>query len=193
MTASSVVVDDLARASTAIQGVIASLGADQWGASTPCPDWTVRDLVGHLVQGDRMFAALLAGEPIAGLDGDLLGGDPAAAYRSSSGGLADVAGHPEALQRSCAGPLGDNPTGEQLLQLRMADLLVHGWDLHRAIGTAALPVPDDLTERALAFMQTYLSDGMRGAQFDPPQPVHETAPAADRLAAFCGRSVTAQP
>lgn len=191
MPTNSFSVEDLVRASKAMEQLIAGIGADQWGASTPCPQWSVRDLVGHLVGGDQMFAALLNGDPMPGPGGDPLGDDPVAAYRTSSAALHQVAALPGVQERSCAGPLGDTPTGAELVQLRLADLLVHGWDLGQAIGVSAeTPESDDLAERALASMQAYLTAGMRGAPFAEPQPVAETATALERLAAFCGRAVS---
>lgn len=191
MPTTSFSVQELARVATAVEGLIASVNADQWGAPTPCPGWTVRDVVSHLVGGDQMFAALLNGDPMPGPEADPLGTDPVAAYRASSAALQDVAGRPRVLERSCAGPLGDNPTGADLIQLRLADLLVHGWDIGQATGLSAeLPESDDLVEGALAFMQTYLADELRGAQFDTPQAAGEAATALERLAAFCGRRVT---
>ena len=56
---------------------------DQWDAPTPCRDWTVRDLVNHVVGEDRWTEPLVEGRTIAevgdSLDGDLLGDDPGTA------------------------------------------------------------------------------------------------------------------
>ncbi len=56
-------VEQLGRAFDAIAGLISNIRADQWSAPTPCTDWTVRRLVNHLIGMNRVFAALLAGEP----------------------------------------------------------------------------------------------------------------------------------
>jgi uncharacterized protein (TIGR03083 family) len=37
------------------------IGDDQWAAPTPCDDWSVRDLVNHVVAGSQMYTALLGG------------------------------------------------------------------------------------------------------------------------------------
>ncbi|MDQ3985484.1 MAG: maleylpyruvate isomerase family mycothiol-dependent enzyme, partial [Actinomycetota bacterium] len=53
---------------------------DQWELPTPCSEWNVRDLVGHLVYEDKWAAPLLEGQTIEQVgdrfEGDLLGDDP---------------------------------------------------------------------------------------------------------------------
>jgi hypothetical protein len=60
----------------------------------------------------------------------------------------------------------------------------------RRIGLS--PLPEDLAEQSLAFAQAHLSAQSRTGRFAEPQPVEETAPAIDRLAAFLGRPVPPQ-
>jgi len=42
-------VEQLTRALSAVGHLIAGIRDDQWSAPTPCTDWTVHDLVNHLV------------------------------------------------------------------------------------------------------------------------------------------------
>src|SRR6478609_10966461 len=61
---------------------------DQWSNPTPDTEWTVRDLVEHLV-GEQLWVPLLLGgstiEEVGDrFDGDVLGDDPQAAARSAS-------------------------------------------------------------------------------------------------------------
>jgi hypothetical protein len=74
------------------------------------------------------------------------------------------------------------------LQIRLYDLLTHGWDLAEA---PAIPanLPDDLTEQALAFARDQLSSQPRTGRFAEPQPIDDTGSAIERLAAFLGRQV----
>jgi pimeloyl-ACP methyl ester carboxylesterase len=48
--------DQLDRSSAAVAGLISSIRPEQWAAPTPCTDWTVRELVGHLVGMNRVFS-----------------------------------------------------------------------------------------------------------------------------------------
>src|SRR5579859_7581591 len=81
-----------ARALDATGRIVDGVAADRWRAATPCVDWNARGLVNHLVAGNLWAAELAAGGTIDGagsrLDGDLLGGDPAAAYAESASAAA---------------------------------------------------------------------------------------------------------
>jgi hypothetical protein len=58
----------------------------------------------------------------------------------------------------------------------------------RATGIRAR-LPDDLAEQALAFVRDQLSTQRRIGRFAEPQPIDDTAPAIERLAASLGRQV----
>ena len=59
--------------------------ARAWDASTPCSEWSVRDLVAHLCFEHLWAPHVLAGTPMDEVgdryDGDLLQGDPPGAWR----------------------------------------------------------------------------------------------------------------
>lgn len=88
-------------------------------------------------------------------------------------------------------PLGV-ATGADRVRWRIADLLVHGWDLDQATGVRA-ELPDDLAERVLEFVRAQLPGQPRAGRFDDPRPVSDGAPAMDQLAAFTGRPVPWPP
>ena len=84
-------VEQLGRASGAVAGLISNIRADQWSAPTPCTDWTVRQVVNHLTGMNRVFAALLAGQPPPPRpSADHIEADPAGAYVA----LAEAVGDP---------------------------------------------------------------------------------------------------
>jgi ketosteroid isomerase-like protein len=66
----------------------AAVTDDQWALPTPCSDWSVRDLVNHVVGEDLWTSPLMRGRTIADvgsrLDGDLLGEDPRGAAASAA-------------------------------------------------------------------------------------------------------------
>ena len=108
-------VEQLGRASDAVAGLISNIRAGQWSAPTPCTDWTVRQVVNHLIGMNRVFAALLAGQPPpprppAGHAED----DPAGAYRDSAAALQAAFGRPGVLERTYHGPLGTATGAERL-------------------------------------------------------------------------------
>src|SRR5688572_30903155 len=54
--------------------------------STPCEDWSVRDLVNHMLHGNQLFAGATTGgsaAPPAGPPPELIGDDPAAQYEEA--------------------------------------------------------------------------------------------------------------
>jgi uncharacterized protein (TIGR03086 family) len=182
-------VEQLGRAFDAVAGLISNIRAEQWSAPTPCTDWTVRQLVNHLIGMNRVFAALLARQPppprpsADHIEEDLVG-----AYRDSAAVLQAAFGRPGVLERAYPGPLG-TATGAERLKIRLYDLLAHGWDLAQATEQPA-DLPDDIAAQSLAFARTQLTGQARPGRFGPAQSVAEQAPAIERLAAFLGRPVS---
>jgi uncharacterized protein (TIGR03086 family) len=126
-----------------LPGALSAFGArvravpeDRWSAPTPDEDWTVRDLVNHVVSEHFWVSHLLAGETIEDVgdryEGDVLGNDPVDAWDSASkrSHQAWRAAEPDQVVHLSAGPTPASEYAEQML----LDLLVHGWDLARAAG-----------------------------------------------------------
>ena len=183
---------ELAEALERAGRVVAGVRPNQWEAPTPCPDWSVRQLVSHLVGGQVMFARILAGESFevaaAQRGVDQLGDDPAGAYQRSAEALLEAAAAPGVAQRVVRVPVGTVP-GAVALHLRTIEALVHGWDVARATGQP-FEVPEELAERELTFSHDSLSIiPPDRSPFGDPQPVDDAAPAMDRLAALLGRTV----
>jgi uncharacterized protein (TIGR03086 family) len=185
------IVDDLARASAVVTDLIERVGAGQWAAPTPCVQWTVRDLVNHLVGLNLVLVAMFEGSPMPERGTDRLGADPGGAYRQSAAAWHTAATLPGVLARRQATPLGA-ASGAERLRWRIADLLVHCWDLGQATGVRA-ELPDDLVEQALTFVRAQLPNQPRAGRFDDPQPVSDSAPVIDQLAGFTGRPVPWTP
>lgn len=130
---------DLYRGSvTTWTGRVADLGSHAWDApTTPCAEWSVKELVNHVVGEDRWTVPLVRGSSPAEvgdtLDGDLLGDDPTIAVtQSAAAALAVVREHLPAggtVQLS----YGEEDLAEYVRQLA-ADHLLHAWDLAVATG-----------------------------------------------------------
>jgi uncharacterized protein (TIGR03086 family) len=187
MTTPSPSVEQLTRALAVAGRLIAEIQDDQWAAPTPCSDWTVRELVEHLVVINQVFAALMNDQTPPDRATDPLGDDPAGMYRDSGVAVRAAFDQPGILEQTYQGPLGP-VTGAVRLHWRITDLLTHSWDLSQAIGQPA-ESPADLAEQALAFVRTELATQPRAERFAPAQSVDDDAPAIDRLAAFLGRPV----
>ena len=185
-------IDDLARSLDTVGAIIARVRPDQWSAGTPCTDWTVRALVDHLIGMNRVFTALCIGQaPPRRPAVDHIERDPVGAYRDMAAALLSAFTTPGVLDREFQGPLG-SATGAERLQIRLYDLLAHGWDLARATGQRA-GLPDDVAEQSLAFARTQISEQSRPGRFGPAQSIDERACATERLVAFLGRPVDTAP
>lgn len=182
-------VGQLGRSFDAVGTLIAKVRPDQWPAPTPCTDWTVRQLVDHLIGMNRVFTALLADEPAPRrAAAGHVESDPVGTYRETAATLLLAFASPGVIEREYRGPLG-SATGADRLQIRQYDLLAHGWDLAQATGQPA-DLPDDLAELSLAFARAQLTEEYRPGRFAPAQAVDEHTPAIGRLAAFLGRPVS---
>jgi uncharacterized protein (TIGR03086 family) len=160
---------------------------DAWDAPTPCSEWTVRDVVNHMV-GEHLWAPeLLGGATMAEVgdrfDGDMTGDDPLAAwdaaiYRSLSAWSQVPADRPVHLSS------GDTPAGEYAEQM-LVDLVVHGWDIARGAGLDEGLDPAAV-RHVLAFVEAN-RDALGGsAWFDEPVEVPSDDPQA-RLLGLLGR------
>lgn len=183
-------VDQLDAAHETLQPLVAAVGSDQWSAPTPCGDWDVRKLLGHIVGGNQVFAAAVGGIPLEqarqALAGDPLGPDPVLAYAESAAAVAAAFGEPGALERSVTIPLGTVPA-VAALHLRIVEALVHGWDLARATGRT-VSYPDDVVEQEIAFSREFLGRIPPDREpFAPSRPVPADAVPLDRLVALLGR------
>ncbi|MFI7535213.1 TIGR03086 family metal-binding protein [Streptosporangium sp. NPDC049376] len=162
---------------------------EQWHNRTPCVDWDVRDLVEHVV-GENLWAPELLGGRTAAevgddFDGDLLGDDPLKAFDTSATAAVQAAYGEGALTRLARLSFGDVPGGEYVTEL-FADVLIHTWDLARAIG-ADEQLDPELVEACAAWVAGaeagYRQAGVIGAQ----QPIASGTDAQTRLLASWGR------
>ncbi len=115
---------------------VAAISPPQWHASTPCADWSVRELVRHLVYEDLWAPDIFAGKTIADVgdayEGDILGDDPTQTWKAAQTEAVDAA-YDTDVDAIVHLSFGDIAAGEYMRQL-FADHLIHTWDLAHAIG-----------------------------------------------------------
>jgi len=153
-----IALDMLQRAGDEFDWRVGRVRNEQLTWATPCERWNVRDLLQHVIAGNRMAVVMLEGHSRDRVDElrrevtsrDQLGDDPAAAFASSAGAQASMFGEPGVLERICHHFVGDI-FGAQLLGFRIGDLTLHGWDLARAIDVDD-HLDDDLVEFVYAAM-----------------------------------------
>ena len=154
---------------------VASVKDQQWSDATPDEEWDVRALVNHVVSGNFWVSPLVEGKTIEEVgnryDGDVLGGDPAAAYQQSATEAAAAFNAEGAMQAPCAVSYGPVP-GEIYAGHRFIDVLIHGWDLAKATGQDTT-LPADLVEAAFEVVEPQkdllAASGMFGSNVQVPE------------------------
>ena len=178
------------KAMNAADRVIRRVTPDQLEAPTPCEEWDVRELVNHVVFGNWMFARAAGGERVRVDDDelpDMLGDDPAVAYRDSADAVVAAWRRPGATEEICHLPFADLP-GSAAMRIHFKDVVVHTWDLARATGQDEAIEPE-LASAALDIARAVVNDEQRelGA-FGPAVEVGDDAPVHHQLVGFLGRT-----
>jgi uncharacterized protein (TIGR03086 family) len=175
------------------QRIVDNIEPSQLDNPTPCTEWTVRDLLNHVIGGAEMFATCVRDGAMSDeklgelLTGDNLGADYKASFAAAAADAEDAFAIPGAMDRMVTLPFGEMPAGAAV-SIAIFDVTTHAWDLARATGQ---PVEIDPEVAALAYevAQGMLSDEMRSTGlFGQAVSVSEDAPMADRLAGLAGRT-----
>lgn len=104
---------------------------DQWTAQSPCPEWKARDVVAHVVGSQHAMTAAIEGTEVEPIADDA---DPKELWRRSMPKLKEALQTPGALEKLVPGPMGEMPIEFMLGRFLANDVLVHTWDLARAVG-----------------------------------------------------------
>lgn len=170
-------------------GIAAGITPADLDSPTPCADFTVRGVLGHLIGGATQFAAAFRGESAPEVPADVADdADVVARAGEALGGLMGAIRSPGALDRTVAAPFGEMP-GEAFARFVVLDGLVHGWDLATATGQTYAPSAA-LVADADAFARQAIAPEMRdGDTFAAETPAPQDATTLLRLVAFSGRRV----
>ena len=182
---------DFRPATRALAAVVADIRDDQLAGPTPCPDYSVADLLDHVGGLTLAFTLAARKEPLPdggqpSVDGARLSPDWRAEIPAALELLAAAWTEPTAYDGlTMAGPI--EMPAEIAALVALDEVVVHGWDLARATGQ-----PYDPEEAAvlasLGFASGFTPPPEAGAgPFGPPVAVPADAPALDRLAGATGR------
>lgn len=114
-----------------LAAVLDAVPAAAWTAPSPCEGWTAADVVEHLIGTQRDF---LAGH---GLDVGLateLGTDPAGAWRDHARHVRALIADDAIVSTGFEGHFGPTTIGDTLVNFYVFDMVVHRWDIARAVG-----------------------------------------------------------
>ncbi|HTQ94890.1 MAG TPA: TIGR03086 family metal-binding protein [Streptosporangiaceae bacterium] len=174
----------LAGAISYILGVCAPIGPGEMTLPTPCADWNLAMLLGHLCQSMAdLETALRTGR----LDLDepaSAGGDPVEVLRDRAAQLLCAAYCFGGSERFVA--VGGLPMPAGLLACTGAvEIAVHGWDVSAARARAT-PIPAGLAARMLRLSPLLVA--AREGLFADPVEVPSQASPGDRLIGYLGRN-----
>jgi uncharacterized protein (TIGR03086 family) len=166
----------------------ARIDPSQLHASTPCKDFTVAGVLGHMTGLASAFAPMFRGDELpsdnAEPDNDAT---EIARFDIAMAALLDAVQSPGALDRTIQTPSGEMP-GAVFARLVAFDGLVHGWDLASSTGQPWV-LDVDLVAQVDTFAREAITDEMRdGDAFAAQQQPAHDATAIERLVAFSGRT-----
>jgi uncharacterized protein (TIGR03086 family) len=170
--------------------LFAGVTPDQLTEPTPCSEFDVRTLMGHLTATVERARLLGLGEDITEAPEFITGiADDAwaTALRDAADRYWQVWNDDAVLDRAITAPWGTFP-GRAAILVSLNEVLVHGWDLAVATGQPSEADPT-LAEAALAMMQAVLPESPRGdfIPFGPVVTPAVDAGATERLANWVGR------
>ena len=185
---------DFGPATATMRRLVLGTRDDQLTATTPCPDYTVGDLVQHIGGLTVAFTYAAHQQPMpggpAGGSGD--------ASQLETGWRLLIARDLEVLAESWSNPAAyvgltmagpvEMP-GSEAAKVALNEVVVHGWDLAVATGQRYAADPTSvqtLIDFALPFSTPETAD-QRGDAFGTVIEVPDDAPALDRLLGYMGR------
>jgi uncharacterized protein (TIGR03086 family) len=174
---------------------VAGVSPDQLDDPTPCTEFDVRALLGHLVAVFRRVTSIAAGNPAIGhapLVTDVPDDGWAEAARDAGRDMRLAWADPAVLVLEMRLPFGTLP-GAAALAMYTGEISTHTWDL--AVATGQSPAWDDevITDALAAVHRKLPAERGPGIPFAPPVPVPADAPAIDRLVAWQGRDPAWRP
>ncbi len=188
---------DLAPAAARLADIVKNVPEDRLGGPTPCPAYTLGDLLDHV--GGFAFAFTAAatktgGDTDAGAaqgpsgDASRLGDDWRTRIPRDLLALADAWRDPKAWTGMTQAGGIDLP-GEVAGLVALDELVIHGWDVARASGQSFDCEPE-LLEALHGFVAQFDDPAQESESeglFGPAVPVPDTAPLLDRVLGLTGR------
>jgi uncharacterized protein (TIGR03086 family) len=163
------------------QLVVDQIVPSQFEMPTPCEEWTVRQVLEHMIVGNRRIAG---DRPNDG--DDVIGADLSGSYAASAAASLAAFSAQGAMDRLFPLSIGDAP-GSFAVVVRSTDQLAHAWDLAKATGLSTDLAPDLYVTALELLRQRFATKGRNSKTYADEKPTPPGATAADRFAAFAGR------
>jgi uncharacterized protein (TIGR03086 family) len=155
---------------------LGSVVASDWGRPTPCSEWDVQALVDHAIGNQARFGSMLG----------LVATDPV--WEALQREMAQLLTAPSAVAGTVAVPGLGELTKEQILDICTFDLLIHTWDLSRAIGGDER-LPESLVKSCMDWLQALPVEVVRSpGRYTSAVDVGPDASLQARMLAYAGRT-----
>lgn len=165
------------------ESMIEATPADRWAAQSPCQEWTARDVVRHVVDCQGMFLGFV-GRSLGSIPS--VEDDPGAAFRAATAVVQADLEDPVRAGAEFDGSNGKMRFEDAVDNYLGFDLIVHRWDLARAVGGDESIDPDE-AQWALDAVGGFGDQMQASGHFGTPVELGPDAGAQERLLAFVGR------
>jgi uncharacterized protein (TIGR03086 family) len=185
--------DQYTRAQDGFEAILSEVPSEAWDTPSMCAEWTVRDVAGHLIWGQRQLRHWALSQNYGNHDGApgaahpavLATSDPLQTYQQARA-AADECLTEQALGRAVRLPvLGEIPLAS-LIPLLITDHMAHAWDIGQPLGIE-IRFDNDLISVSYAWSRNHI---LRAPGFFGPELL--AAPDADAQTswlAYLGRAV----
>ena len=170
--------------------LVGAVVPDQFGNPTPCADFDVRTLIGHMAFAASRIAAAGRRDTLPDDGPAITGvsdGDWPDVFENMARDAIEAWANDAALEGEIELPFGTFPAAV-VAMIYAQEQVTHGWDL--AVATGQVPKLDPaLAEAVLPIVQQMIPADVRGGEmpFEAVIEVPPTASVYDRLAAYLGR------
>ncbi len=169
--------------STRFDQLVRAVPADRWEAPSPCAGWTARDVLRHVVETERDLLDRM-GFAAPAVDGAVTI-DAWSAVRSA---MSDALHDPARADHAYEGYFGPTTFAATVDDFYSFDLVVHRWDLARAVGLTEYEAMDAdelarIRRSGAVFGESARMPGVLGAELPAPADASEQ----ERVLAWLGR------
>lgn len=180
--------------------LVNTVTADQLDRPTPCAAWNVRHLLEHMIGQHDGFALAASGEPteLAAWRPRPFDDDPSGPYTEAATLVTAAFAQNGVLERDFWLPevrITAPFPARAAIGFHFLDLLVHGWDVAKAIDVATTYDQDVLNVAVVLAAKVPDTPETRGprSHFQPGVEVPATAAPLDRVVAMLGRDPSWRP
>lgn len=178
----------------AAQALIPTFGgvnAGQLTSTTPCTEWTVKNLINHNINVQTYLHTMLTGgqmdpSAMSQVDGDLPSEGAEAALKSITDKVISTANSMD-LTTIVPTPFGEMPAGN-FIMIPMFDMVIHRWDLASATGQNK-SIDSSIAEICVGVLSPEaLQGGRQMGAFGPEIVIPSSGSIQDKLLGSVGRT-----